>query len=642
MSTEAIRLRLYSILGSIEDDLREIFSKILLADKTEQDLLPPELVSVLIDRRRAESETSGTALYNYANLGDIIDVVQKYSHLGGEELRKHMKLIHSKLHSLIPIRNRVMHIRPLLFEDMPTVVQTAKFLTNAKPVFWSTLSETMRKLETDHSFILKIEFKPDTENGKSILNNLPLPEFDDTGFIGRDEEIVKIIKAIKGAYPVVTVSGEGGLGKTALALRVCYDLLDDPECPFEAIIWTSAKATKLTTKEIIQIEGCVSSSVGVFDAATRIIDDTNNKEPLERLIDQLNSFPILLVIDNLETVLDENIRTLVQNVPSGSKILFTTKKSIGAYDFPVPLAPLSAKESAFLFRASARFWGQKDLAKLSGEIVDEYCERLQKNPLIIRWFVQAVADGQSPQRILANPKLVLKYCLSSVFDKLSAPSMQVISTLSFESRGITEPVICYFTDLEPEVVQTSLGELIASNLVRIDTISDESRDPTFSPSEMAQLYIRNYYTEAGIDEAKLVKRRRSLAFEKEKHASFIGADPFNYHNIAIRDDGDFVVTRILKESLAKLHSKEISDALDSALRAKELSPNYFETDRVLAQVYAEDSQLMKADSKFQSAISLNPNHAPLKLWYGDFLLKKMDDAEAANDQYADALERFPA
>jgi tetratricopeptide (TPR) repeat protein len=107
------------------------------------------------------------------------------------------------------------------------------------------------------------------------------------------------------------------------------------------------------------------------------------------------------------------------------------------------------------------------------------------------------------------------------------------------------------------------------------------------------------------------------------------------------DDGDFVVTRLLSEALNKLRANDITGASFAASRAKELSPNFFETDRVMAQIYAETGSLMKAEGRYESAISLNPEHAPLRLWYGDFLLKKMDDIDLSKAQYKKALELSP-
>jgi LuxR family transcriptional regulator, glucitol operon activator len=44
---------------------------------------------------------------------------------------------------------------------------------------------------------------------------------------------------------VLTVVGEGAIGKTALSVKCLYDLIDDAECPYEAVLWSSLKTEML-------------------------------------------------------------------------------------------------------------------------------------------------------------------------------------------------------------------------------------------------------------------------------------------------------------------------------------------------------------------------------------------------------------
>src|SRR5690606_12594689 len=65
-----------------------------------------------------------------------------------------------------------------------------------------------------------------------VVHNLPVPEFDETGFIGRRQEAKELLRMLfDRRYPVITVLGPGGAGKTALAVKALYDLIDDPKCP---------------------------------------------------------------------------------------------------------------------------------------------------------------------------------------------------------------------------------------------------------------------------------------------------------------------------------------------------------------------------------------------------------------------------
>jgi GTPase SAR1 family protein len=81
----------------------------------------------------------------------------------------------------------------------------------------------------------------------------------------------KLRSAIAGPYPVITVVGEGGVGKSALTLKLCYEIVDDATKPFDAVIWTTAKASRLTPHEIQEIDGAITSSIGVIEAAASVI-----------------------------------------------------------------------------------------------------------------------------------------------------------------------------------------------------------------------------------------------------------------------------------------------------------------------------------------------------------------------------------
>lgn len=55
------------------------------------------------------------------------------------------------------------------------------------------------------------------------------------------------------------ILGDGGISKTALAVKIAYDLVDmGDKCHFELIIWTSAKTTMLTSKGIEDIYAAIT------------------------------------------------------------------------------------------------------------------------------------------------------------------------------------------------------------------------------------------------------------------------------------------------------------------------------------------------------------------------------------------------
>ena len=167
-----------------------------------------------------------------------------------------------RLERLTAIRNRVAHSRPLLFDDFSRTLETAEEFIGAGAIHWNALQSTLQRLKTEPSFVLNLQI-PEPQTGRQN-HNLPLPDFDETGFVGRKHEVEDVKNLLLGPYPVVTLVGEGGLGKTALALKVAYDLLDLPSSPFESIVWTTSKTKQLTAQEILKIESAISDSLGLL------------------------------------------------------------------------------------------------------------------------------------------------------------------------------------------------------------------------------------------------------------------------------------------------------------------------------------------------------------------------------------------
>ncbi len=247
MSGETTRLTLYVLILALEDDLRAVLSDHVLTVKNPRSVFGDNLLGQLNSRLEADATdySDETQLVLYLNLGDAADLVRRESGFLGTQEQKSFKKHHSTLTTIIPIRNRVMHGRPLLFDDLRTVTDACRRFVKEQGSLWRNVASTLDRLQNDDAFLLSVEFSPEHKSNERILHNLPFADFDDTGFIGRSEELQKIDRALRGAYPIITITGEGGLGKTALALKCCYDLIDSDDCPFEAVVWTTERLPSL-------------------------------------------------------------------------------------------------------------------------------------------------------------------------------------------------------------------------------------------------------------------------------------------------------------------------------------------------------------------------------------------------------------
>lgn len=518
MANTIPRLTMYALISSLERDLRDIIATYLLPVLGKDKLFPEALLKKSQERALKDNQEENDKpelLLEYLDLGDELQLIRSHERTIESSISSYIKTYYSSIERIISIRNRVMHARPLEFNDYTLTTDVSIELTKTHRNLWANLRTTIKDLERNPYFVSTLSIPDVIDNTTNILHNLPPVEFDDTGFVGREKEIRELKRALLGSYPVVTVIGEGGLGKTALALKVCYDLLDDKECIFDAIVWTTAKTTKLTINEIEIIEGAISSSLGIIENAATLLGRQNPNEAISDLIMHLENNKILLVIDNLETVIDQNIRELVRRIPVGSRILFTTRIGLGAFDFPIPLRPLDKKESTFYFRRTAKVWSVEDLASAPGDVVDGYCDRLQHNPLFIKWFIQSVRSGQRPSVIASDPKLLLQFCLQNVFSALSFESKKVASILACVNGSQSVASLAFFSDIDSIGIQSALSFLITSNLVSTERGRSAEDEDRYLLSPLSRLYIQKFVRPSIEEQKEIIQKQNVLRSAQE-------------------------------------------------------------------------------------------------------------------------------
>ena len=638
------RLTMYALISALENDLRDFISLHVAPLVPTGSVLPDTAVRKATSRfskDNSEGQPDLDDLLSYLDLGDVVSAIRTHDSKLDSSTRIYINRFYMGIESVIPIRNRVMHSRPLEYNDLSIVTALTSNLENSHRALWANVRSTQRTLERTPEFVTTISIPESLDENTKILHNLPQVEFDDTGFMGRQKELEELKHALLGSYPVVTVVGEGGLGKTAIALKACYDFLDENDAGFDAIVWTTAKTTKLTAHEVQLIDGAISSSLGIIESATSLLGRQSETSAMDDLILHLQNNKILLVIDNLETVIDQTIRELVRRVPQGSRILFTTRIGLGAFDFPVPLARLGKKEAGHYFRRAARAWGAPDMAALSQQITDGYCERLQYNPLFIKCFMQSIRAGNRPSAIANDPNVLLQFCLQNVFNSLNLDSKVVAGALASVGGPQSVASIAFYTDIDSIGVQSALSHLITSNLVSSERGRSSEDEDRYVLSSLARLYMQKFIRPSKDEQKKLISKQNALWSAQEEYTARAGSDMFDINYVFVRDKDDYIVARILTKAIELAFREKLDDAEELVSKASDLSPNYFEVHRVKAFLFISREDFFGAEAEYEAAISLASDRAPLRLWFGGFLSRNLGNMERALEQLLIAEQLAP-
>lgn len=553
-----------------------------------------------------------------------------------------LRIATPKLELLVPIRNRVMHARPLHFEDLPYTIDTANLLLKEIDFQWHSLIATSKRLKTDPSFVLGLKIPVPEQNATRLCHNLPIPDFDETGFLGRRDVVNAVTKLCLGAYPVITIVGEGGIGKTALALKVAFDVLDLDDCPYDAIVWTSSKTTHLTSHDIRTLENSIATSLGMLQAASTHLSGQQSDDPLTELLAYLAEFRVLVVLDNLENVLDDTIRTFLSLLPSGSKILITSRIGVGAFEYPVKLEPLKEDESIQLLRATSKIRGVNQLTAMPSKQLAVYCRRMKHNPLFIKWFVSSVQAGVRPETALGAPETFLVFAMSNVYDFLSPESKQVLAALITVPGRHSQAELTFLTELEVEVLQRALQLLLTTHMVAMSSVPiGSSFETSYSVSELARQFLIRHYPPSASEHAAFIRRRKQLVATSEDVAALEKVNRYSFYCVSVRTSNDRIVARYLHDALNASRRGDSSSALAEVAQAKSLAPAYFEVHRVEALVCVQAGNVPGAQTAYEAAIELEPQYAPLRMWYGGFRMRYLDDLQGALEEFRAAEKLDP-
>jgi len=630
------RLTLAALLYGIEIDLKSIIKKEIIPYHANLSFFGDnQLESKTISR--FENDNPGVEhlqnldeVIEYIDFQDSFTILLKNKTFLSKEKADYLKSIFGKLTELTPIRNRVMHTRPLLGGDFAFTYDFVTSLKSSDSIAWTNTIETRIKLEQDPSFVLTLKFPIlDTSDSISITHNLPAPDFDETGFIGRKEDSEALTKLIL-SNKVVSVLGDGGIGKSALALKVAYDIVDMQEnCPFELVIWTSAKTTMLTSKGIEDIHTAITDYSGLVSEISSTLG-TDSTSKLDQVLEYLGVFKTLLIIDNLETIQSDEVRDFIREAQTKCHIVITSRIGLGELEYPRKLKGLSETESAKMIREIARIRNSDTLLKLPQKSLVDISSKLYFNPLALKWFVSTVETGIEPMEVLNNKDDLLDFCLTNVYEKLSQGAISVLKTIRASRKKVTNAEIIYLSDLTPLEVRKNLIELFRTTLIsRMIQDGNNYEDVIYYISDFAKDFLTKKYP---IEQEYIktnIRKSKELAIGISQIKKIQKYNIFALNALTYDNQNQMISAKFLQEALILSRAGKFDESLNKVKEARNIDPNYFEVYRVSAFIKATQGDLMSAEEDYQLGLEISPNNIRLLYYYAQFLLFSLEDVESA-------------
>lgn len=564
--------------------------------------------------------------------------IQAYIEICNANIRKlsitadQKNFLNQELSKIIPVRNAVMHPRPLGFFDYAMVKELFENISNNLTCFsWGHVASTKTQIEQHPETLVP---PPALKKSDRIIENLPtLVDYEETSFIGRSQEIAEIRKQLaRRNVHVLSIIGDGGIGKTAITLKLLYDMLDDPQCPYELIIWISLKTNELSDYEFLEIKNSITSTAQIYERLMPFVGADDSTSTKDYIIELAKNFETLFVLDNLETINTADVREFIDDFSEYGKVLITSRIGLGEMEHRYKLQGL--KESDVLAYADVLlglygfecFFTEERKKQL-------FCETLHANPLAIKWFIRCLYNGQTEEDILSHKDDLVNFCMANVYDKLSGQAKEVLDILTVAGVALSLPEIIYYLgkNLESAVdVKLAINELGKCNFISEDEfklhnqviVTDFARD--FLALHFSD--VRSLLPDFKIKEQQMTSYGQNMLANKN-------ADPFRVQSMTYQNNGERVVTYYLSKALEDYSKyKDSAAAFIIIKHCQELLPKFYENNLLLAHIHGVSSPL-KAEQEHLNAINYSRDDAEklrASILYADYLIR--------NNEYSRALE----
>lgn len=327
-----------------------------------------------------------------------------------------------------------------------------------------------------------------TPPSEEWLNHIPqncipnnLPEYFDhtiTGFIGRNSERVSIKKALLNPRcPIITITGSGGMGKTAIVFEILKQLSFShvKEEVFDSIIYVSLKTEELTSEGVKKIS-FKKTIENVKNEIKNSIEDIydENFSSFENAMEKHSSEKILLFVDNLETLLSDSpsdFENFNNSLPATWKLIITSRINLN-FGSNIPLGTMKCEDAYCLAKQYAEKKGISQA--LSEKHYKKIADCLEYNPLAIRLCLEYLELGGELDQSLQNVSMdVVNYSYKNLLERLLPTSKKILELLFINSSTKNE-ALEVIEGVSNDEFSEAVQQLLKTNLVVFDEDDEES------------------------------------------------------------------------------------------------------------------------------------------------------------------------
>lgn len=301
--------------------------------------------------------------------------------------------------------------------------------------------------------------------------------------IGADSSINQLLELVTTTDSpfLISLEGMGGIGKTSLAHRLLYEVIE--RGLYADVGWISAQHQFLNFHG--DIEAATTPALTAAAMIERLLNqlltgsaaaELSVKQQLQMLQTLLKEQPHLIVIDNLETLVDvEELLPTLQKLANPSRFILTSRVSINSRIrvFPFKVQLLSKEDSLDLIRYEAGASNLPELAAATDEELLPIFNLVGGNPLAIRLVIgqhhtytldEILTDLVEVNHTAAQN--LYRYIYQKAWASLSKASQKVLSSMTFANpNGDEIEVLSEISGLSAQAIRKELNHLVRLNLI---------------------------------------------------------------------------------------------------------------------------------------------------------------------------------
>jgi len=546
-------------------------------------------------------------------------------------------------------RCRIDHVRSVYTkEDVKNLVSISSSVAIDLDIFGSEFVDFTKTIYDDPNILGEIipacYDMPYSDYG--IFNNIPTPDYTvDGGFVGRTEDIQKILKIItSGIHRVITISGAGGVGKTAIAHKITDRLATDKKNAIDGVIWVSAKEDKLTHIGIEPLEPSIKNYDDLLDTIANVMqfgveDDADIPKKEEHIRTVLDIYSrVLLVVDNLETINDPRIIDFILDAHPNLLILITSRRGLGQVERRYELKQLKPKEAIKLFRVIAYEKGLSSLGSLSPKDIEKIVIKLACYPLAIKWVLGNVACGKHIDDIVSNihkdESDISRFCFEQIFKGLSNDTKNLLFAITFFDKPVSSGTLKYMCDSSKDNFEDSIQELLILSLITQEQAKaqNEALVNNYSILSLTRGFLLNQL-DSDIKARTLLSDRfqsvQSLSNEASKVNKHYASGLSDY---GASTNEEHIAAMYAQSAYQKASVGLYEEARALFKKATEIAPHLHTIYRSWAVIESNENHHVDADNLFRKSLELAKDDFLTLLAWGNMKKK--------NGQFVEAVTRY--